>query len=67
MDCFALKENGKCTVLSGEICEGTSCGFYKTKKEQEKSLEKANMRLRSLPKDQQEMIADRYHNGKKEW
>lgn len=67
MDCFAMKENGKCTVLSGEVCEGTSCGFYKTKEEQKKSLEKANARRRSLPEYRQDDIADRYHGGKREW
>lgn len=67
MDCFAMKKNGKCTVLSGEVCEGTSCGFYKTKEEQEKSLEKANARRRSLPEYRQDDIAARYHGGKREW
>lgn len=67
MDCFAINENGKCTILSGGICEGTACGFHKTKKEQEKSLEKADVRLRNLPECQQEEIADRYYGGKREW
>lgn len=67
MDCFAMKEDGKCTVLSGGICQGTSCGFHKTKKEQEGLLEKANARLRSLPEYQQEAIADRYYGGVRKW
>ena len=67
MDCFAMNENGKCTILSGGICEGTSCGFHKTEKEQGESLKKASARLRSLPESQQEDIADRYYGGKREW
>lgn len=67
MDCFAIYENKKCTILSGGICEGISCGFQKSKAEQENSLEKANRRLRSLPEYQQEIIADRYHSGKRKW
>lgn len=67
MDCFAMNENDKCTVLSGGICKGTSCGFYKTKEEYRKSLEKAHERLRKLPEQQQMDIADRYYGGKKEW
>ena len=63
MDCFALKENGKCSVVNGGACEGKSCGFYKTKEEQERSLEKARGRLRSLPEHQQDAIADKYYGG----
>lgn len=67
MDCFAINEDRKCTILSGGICEGISCGFHKSKAEQENSLEKANRRLRSLPEYQQEIIADRYYSGKRKW
>lgn len=45
MDCFAMNENGKCTVLSEEICEGITCGFHKTKKEQEESSEKSKCKI----------------------
>ena len=67
MDCFAMNENDKCTALSGGICKGTSCGFYKTEEEYQKSLEKAHERLRKLPEQQQMDIAGRYYGGKKEW
>lgn len=67
MDCFAMNENGKCAILSGGNCEGKSCGFHKTEKEQAESLEKASARLCSLPESQQEDIADRYYGGKREW
>ena len=67
MDCFAMNDDGKCTVLSGGVCEGKTCGFHKTKEEQEKFLKKAEQRLRSLPARQQMDIADRYYNGKKKW
>lgn len=67
MDCFAWKENDKCTALSGGICEGTSCGFHKTKEEHRKSVELANERLRKLPEYQQADIADRYYGGIRKW
>ena len=67
MDCFASKENGKCSVLSVGKCQGISCGFYKTREEQARSLEKANERLRSLPEYQQEAIADKYYGGVRKW
>lgn len=67
MNCFGMKENGKCTVLSGGICMGTSCGFYKTREEQQESVKKANERLRKLPEHKQEDIAERYYGGKRGW
>ena len=47
MDCFALCGNGHCGVI-GRQCQGKPCGFHKTKEEQERSLEKARERLRSI-------------------
>ena len=66
MDCFAICENGYCGVL-GRHCHGESCGFHKTKKEQEESLEKAKARLRNLPEYQQEAVADKYYGGMRKW
>ena len=67
MDCFAMSENGKCTALKREKCQGESCGFHKTKKKQEESLEKAKARLRNLSEYQQEAIADKYYGGARQW
>lgn len=67
MDCFAMNENGKCTILSLGKCQGESCGFHKTREGQTRSLEKANERLRSLPEYQQEAVADKYYGGVKAW
>ena len=39
----------------------------KTKEEQERSLEKARERLRSLPEHQQDAIADKYYGGVRRW
>lgn len=66
MDCFALSENGYCGALGGK-CRGEGCGFHKTHEEQEQSLEKVRERLRSLPKYQQEAIADKYYGDVKKW
>lgn len=66
MNCFAMKDD-KCTVLSGGICKGTSCGFYKTMEEHHQSIQKADERLRSLPDYQQKDIADRYYGGVRKW
>jgi hypothetical protein len=67
MDCFAMKEDGSCNILSGGKCEGETCHFHKTHEEQAQSLEKVNERLRSLPEYQQEAIADKYYGGVKKW
>ena len=67
MDCFAMKEDGSCNILSGGKCEGETCHFHKTHEEQAQSLEKVNERLRSLPEYQQEAIADKYYGGVRKW
>ncbi len=41
--------------------------IHKTKEEQERSLEKAGERLRSLPEHQQDAIADKYYGGVRRW
>jgi len=66
MDCFALCGNGHCGVIVRQ-CQGKPCGFHKTKEEQERSLEKARERLRSLPEHQQDAIADKYYGGVRRW
>ena len=67
MDCFAVNDRGKCSILGSGMCQGKSCGFHKTKAEQERSLEKARERLRSLPGHQQAAIADKYYGGVRRW
>lgn len=67
MDCFAVNEDGKCTILGVGKCQGETCHFHKTEEEQAQSLEKVSERLRSLPEYQQEAIADKYYGGVKKW
>jgi len=66
MDCFALCGNGYCGVI-GRQCQRKPCSFHKTKEEQERSLEKARERIRSLPEHQQDAIADKYYGGVRRW
>ena len=65
MDCFAVNEDGKCTILGVGKCQGGTCHFHKTREEQAQSLEKVSERLRGLPEYQQEAIADKYYGGVK--
>ena len=58
MDCFAMNDRGKCSILGSGVCQGKSCGFHKTKEEQERSLEKARERLRRLPEVVRDMVVD---------
>ena len=67
MDCFAVNEDGKCTIHGVGKCQGGTCHFCKTGEEQAQSLEKVSERLRSLPEYQQEAIADKYYGGVKKW
>ena len=64
--CFARKKNGCSALETG--CPGFSeCAFYKTRKQQNESLERAHARLRSLPADQQAHISEAYYFGTMPW
>mgnify|MGYP003259316476 CR=1 FL=1 len=65
-NCFANKNN-RCKILKNMQCANNSCSFFKTEKEQEESLNKANARIASLDKATQRNIADTYYNGKMPW
>jgi len=66
MDCFELVEKGRYGILKEKHCPG-DCSVRKTKEEQVRSLEKAKARLRSLPKVEQQAIAERYYGGVVRW
>lgn len=58
----------RCNALTVDKCQGYErCPFYRTREEAEESQEKAFERLRSLPTEQQTMIADTYYRGKRMW
>jgi hypothetical protein len=67
-ECFAYKNN-QCRALNeAEWCkDDKACAFYKTKEEQNHSINKAYTRLTSLDKDTQRYIVDKYYNGKYHW
>jgi hypothetical protein len=62
-DCFAYK-NKKCSILKSRKCEGTQCGFFKTKDEFELGQKKALERILSLDRGLVELIIDKYYGGK---
>jgi hypothetical protein len=62
-DCFAYKNN-KCTILKSNKCEGTECGFYKTKDEFKLGQKKALERILSLDKQKRDYIIETYYGGK---
>ena len=66
-NCSSFLGGYRCKKLTVKICIGEDCAFYKTADEAKTSKEKANKRLRSLPKIDQQYIADKYHNGKMIW
>ena len=65
--CFALRNRGVCGALSGSCTGYAGCAFYKPKRQQEADQRRANARLRSLPMEQQRMIADKYFSGEMPW
>ena len=56
-----------CKKLKITTCEDDECVFFQTKAEAKVSKEKADKRLRSLPKIDQQYIAEKYHKGKVIW
>jgi len=66
INCFAYK-SGQCKILKTMECKNNICSFFKTKEEQEESLNKAYTRLASLDKATQRNIADTYYEGKSPW
>ena len=64
--CFANKNGTGCKIMQSEICDGV-CGFHKTRKAAKASLRAANVRLASLPHDEQQYIADKYYGGNMPW
>lgn len=66
--CFALKNKGRCRALTNETCCGfDSCPFYKGKTQAAQDEEKANERLRALPREEQSYIAGKYYGGAMPW
>ena len=66
--CFAMRKNGACVALSVKRCLGYGkCPFYQPSWKCLCDQDKANARLRALPKDEQRAIADKYHNGNMPW
>lgn len=64
--CFAMK-NGACRALVSN-CPGYGvCGFYKPRWKYEKDRQLMNARLRVLPMDHQQEIADKYFKGAMPW
>ena len=56
----------RCLKMSGAF-NCFNCRHFETKEQYRERCEKANARLRSLPLAEQEMIAEKYHEGIKEW
>ena len=66
--CFAMRKNGVCGALTVKSCSGyEKCPFYKPIWKRLRDQEAANARLCALPEEEQQMIADKYHNGKMPW
>lgn len=65
-NCFSYTDNG-CVALNEDYCKNGDCAFFKTKEKAKQDLEKANKRLASLPREEQEGIADKYYGGKISW
>ena len=62
-ECFAYK-NGRCKALKVKKCEGTSCGFFKTKAQMLEDQERVFKRIKSLDAPSRINIMELYYKGK---
>ena len=51
---------GRCSALKDKCCEG--CTFFKSKERLEEGIKKADKRVKTLPKRQQQYIYDKYYS-----
>lgn len=61
----AFSSRGKCSALNTIDCSG--CNFFKTPHEVAIGRSNALKRLRRLPEEQQQYIADKYYYGHRPW
>ena len=66
-NCASFLGGRRCKILNVKTCDDEECTFYRTFEEAKASKEKADKRLRSLPKIDQQYIADKYHKSKLIW
>lgn len=64
--CFASRK-GKCSVLNVSKCEGLKCGFYKTEAQITEERGKTFKRIKSLEKEEQLEISEKYYGNKMPW
>lgn len=60
-------KNGGCRALDGNCPGYAACGFYKPCWKYEKDQRMAYGKLRALPMDRQQEIADKYFKGAMPW
>lgn len=66
-DCIALSEYGKCNRLNVFSCQGKTCSFKRTAKEDFDSIKCAYQRLSRLDSLTQIHIANKYYSGSMPW
>lgn len=64
--CFGMNR-GSCKVLTCNCPGYAKCAFYKPRWKAEKDQRLANAKLRALPMERQQVIADAYFKGKMPW
>lgn len=56
-----------CGVLNVNKCNGESCSFRMTQAQLQLAQSACDERLRELPADRQDYIADKYYSGRRAW
>lgn len=62
-----MQRGGRCRALDGNCPGYAACRFYKPQWKQEKERRLVHARLRALPMERQQAIADKYYKGAMPW
>ena len=65
--CFALRQDGRCSVLTVKLCTPETCPFYKTEAKDAEDRNAAMDRLAAMDGIDQDYLSEKYFNGEKPW
>lgn len=66
-DCAHFMENGKCSALRVDSCEGARCAFYRSREKEAAAQLAVYRRLAACDAATQQRIASRYYGGQLPW
>lgn len=65
--CIYMTEDSLCELMKSCRCHSKNCSFRQTQTQSEQSLSAWRIRMKSLPEEQQLLIARKYYGGNMPW